>query len=103
MKKDSYRQTRSDIAKKNYAAGKTGLKPNYSPSCKFTGQEFAGKSHSEATKKRMSEIMKIASAGEKNSQYGTRWIHSLELRISKKIKKEEPLPNGWSEGRKMKF
>lgn len=51
----------------------------------------------------MSESAKITSAGERNSQYGTRWVHSLEQKISKKISKEDPLPLGWVEGRKMKF
>jgi len=41
--------------------------------------------------------------GEKNSQYGTRWIHSMELKNSKRIRKEDPLPEGWSEGRVIDF
>lgn len=41
--------------------------------------------------------------GNKNSQYGTRWIHNLELQISKKIPKDVKLPDGWKEGRKLKF
>lgn len=32
---------------------------------------------------------------------GTRWIHSLHLKSSKLISKNEPLPAGWAEGRKM--
>jgi len=44
--------------------------------------------------------------GEKNSQFGTIWIYNLELKLSKKIKKEE-LPEyvslGWLKGRKMNF
>ena len=40
--------------------------------------------------------------GPRNSQYGTRWIHSQEEKLAKKIKKEDPLPAGWSEGRKIK-
>lgn len=43
---------------------------------------------------------------EKNSQFGTCWIHNLELKENKKIKKEE-LNNwtglGWIKGRKMNF
>ena len=38
-----------------------------------------------------------------NSQYETRWIHNLELKKSKKIKKDEEIPKGWNLGRKMKF
>lgn len=64
---------------------------------------FLGKTHTEETKKKMSDSLKITSAGERNSQYGTRWIHSLERRVSKKISKDAPLPEGWVEGRKMKF
>lgn len=64
---------------------------------------FLGKTHSTKTKKKISDSAKLTSSGEKNSQYGTRWIHSFELKISKKIKKEEPLPDGWLEGRKLKF
>lgn len=63
---------------------------------------FHGKRHSEETKRKISEKASQR-VGEGNSQFGTRWIHSLELQISKKIKKEDPLPEGWVEGRKMKF
>lgn len=41
--------------------------------------------------------------GEKNSQYGTRWIHNMELKVSKRIDKEDLLPEGWSEGRVIDF
>lgn len=41
--------------------------------------------------------------GEKNSQYGTRWIHNLELKINSKVEKDCPLPGGWNEGRVMDF
>lgn len=43
------------------------------------------------------------SIGKNNSQYGTRWIYSPTEKISKKIQKNQPLPDGWLEGRKMKF
>lgn len=36
--------------------------------------------------------------GEKNSQYGTILIHNLELRKTKRIKKDEPIPIGWNKG-----
>ncbi|AZU98596.1 putative GIY-YIG family Seg-like homing endonuclease [Acinetobacter phage AbTZA1] len=39
--------------------------------------------------------------GEKNSQFGKMWIHSLELRKSTRINKDEPIPEGWNKGRKM--
>ena len=65
---------------------------------------FKGKVHSEETlnKLRGHDRQK----GEKNSQFGTMWIHSLELKESKRIKKEE-FPtweqDGWLKGRKMKY
>ena len=67
---------------------------------------FLNKTHSEETKKQMSDSHKGKHDGSKNSQFGTMWIHSLTEKVSKKIKKEE-LPNyenlGWLKGRKMKF
>jgi len=38
--------------------------------------------------------------GENNSNYGTMWI--TDGVDSKKIKKDQPIPNGWYKGRKMK-
>ena len=64
---------------------------------------FKGKKHTEETKQKISKKSSIHQKGEGNSQYGKRWIHSLALKQSKKIKKDEPLPNGWLEGRKIKF
>jgi len=45
----------------------------------------------------------LRESGEGNSQYGTRWIHSLKEKRSKKIRSTDALPDGWHEGRKMKF
>lgn len=36
--------------------------------------------------------------GEKNSQYGTKLIYNLELRETKRIKREDPIPEGWNLG-----
>ncbi len=47
--------------------------------------------------------MSESQTGHKNSQHGTRWIHSLEKKESKKILKTDPLLEGWSEGRKLIF
>lgn len=60
---------------------------------------WAGKKHTRETRKKMSESRK----GSKNPQYGTRWIHSLEEKRSTRIPKDDPLPKGWLEGRKIKF
>jgi len=66
--------------------------------------DWTGKTHSDKTKKKISESAKSSHLGYKNSQFGTCWIHNnIE---SKKIKKEE-LDNyiklGWIQGRKLKF
>ena len=67
---------------------------------------FTGKSHSEETKRKMSEIKKSTGIGDRNSQFGTCWIFSTSLKKSIKIKKnslEEFIVLGWEPGRKMKF
>lgn len=67
-------------------------------------QNFLGKKHSVETRKLMSDKAKERlSDPTKNSQYGTRWIHSLSEKRSKKISRTDPLPCGWIEGRKIKF
>lgn len=61
-----------------------------------------GKTHSEKTRKRLSETH----TGSQNSQYGTCWIYSDNKKQSIKIQKTELqayLNKGWSKGRKMKF
>ena len=64
---------------------------------------FTGKIHSQETIQQMSESRKGLGAGAKNSQFGSRWIHSPSKKVSCKIKKDEPLPTGYVEGRKIKF
>lgn len=63
---------------------------------------FYGKSHSEETKLKMSKS-NTHMKGSNNSQYGMMWIYSLEEQISKRISKDEIIPDGWYKGRKMKF
>jgi hypothetical protein len=58
----------------------------------------------EAIAKKKETFKKIGhQQGEKNSSYGTRWIHSLVEKRSTRVKKDDPLPEGWLEGRKIKF
>lgn len=47
--------------------------------------------------------MSYVNMGNRNPNYGTRWIHSMELKQSKRIKKDDPLPEGWLEGRIVDF
>jgi GR25 family glycosyltransferase involved in LPS biosynthesis len=58
---------------------------------------WKGKNHTEDTKQLMSERAKNRIA-DKNSQYGTCWINNGT--ISKKIKKSDEIPEGWTLGRK---
>ena len=76
----------SEASKKNYPNG-----------------PFSGKKHSNEFREYMSGIMSVKQNGKNNSQYGTRWIYSTELKLSKKVAKNDPLPEGWNEGRKIKF
>jgi hypothetical protein len=47
--------------------------------------------------------MSKSQTGKQNSQYGTMWIHNLDLKQSKRIKKTDETPDGWIKGRKIKF
>lgn len=67
---------------------------------------WKGRHHKEETKQKWHEtyLKTQHQQGEKNSQYGTCWIHNNSESI--KIKKEqldEYISNGWIKGRKMKF
>jgi len=63
---------------------------------------FRGRTHSKGTKAKMSEALKVAQKGERNSQYGTVWV-CREGDAPRKIPKVE-LPahqkDGWKRGRK---
>lgn len=52
-------------------------------------------------KRKYSEQRKIDSAGQGNPQYGTMWVNKIGTTENKKIKKNEPIPEGWGKGRKM--
>lgn len=57
-----------------------------------------------AKEKRKQSLAEIShQQGSKNSNYGNYWIHNLELKQNKLIKKTDLLPEGWIIGRKMKF
>jgi hypothetical protein len=61
---------------------------------------FEGKSHTEESKKLMSESKKNKGLSDSNSQFGTRWITNGTQNM--KIRKDDSIPEGWSLGRKLK-
>ncbi|MBV36206.1 MAG: hypothetical protein CMP47_12265 [Rickettsiales bacterium] len=68
-----------------------------------TQQRYFNSRLYESLKSNMSGVMSKLQQGNKNSQYGKRWIHSVELQRSIKIPKNDPLPKGWHEGRKVNW
>lgn len=71
-----------------------------------TKYTFEGKTHTTETKQKMSDAKKGKGTGVENSQYGSCWVYSLDLKKSKKIKSTEIdqyIENGWLKGRKIKF
>jgi hypothetical protein len=54
-------------------------------------------------RKRFAEHRSITQSGDKNTQFGTKWIYNDELKQNKKIKKDSSIPGGWKEGRKINF
>ncbi len=69
-----------------------------------SNKTFSGKHHTEESITQMKETHKKNkhAQGIKNSQYGSMWIYSLELKENKKVPKGD-IPFGWLKGRKMKF
>ena len=58
---------------------------------------FTGKAHTFETKEKMSVAKKNKGMSVENSQYGTQWI--TDGKNNKKIKKNDPIPEGWKKGR----
>jgi hypothetical protein len=58
---------------------------------------FTGKTHSQSTKEKIGQKNCLLQKGSKNSQFGTMWIHNGQT--SKKIKKIDGTPEGWTSGR----
>ena len=71
--------------------------------CKNFKCDCTGKKHKKETIKKMKLNMKGKHLGNLNSQYGTKWIYNPDLKKNKKILKTDLIPNGWINGRKMKF
>lgn len=56
----------------------------------------------EAREKKLNSFKKIKhQQGSKNSQFGKMWITNGS--VNKKIKKDDPIPDGWMKGRKIKI
>jgi hypothetical protein len=96
MKTDKeYRDKVIQIGKQNLS--------NYINSGKHNFNTFSGKTHTEETKKKISESKRGQGKGENNSQFGTCWV--TNGKENRKIKKEELdiyTSQGWDKGRKLK-
>lgn len=103
--KDNFTRGRKTQAfrKKNDPEYAKKISEKISRSLKGRPGTFKGKIHTDETKKVIGEKNSKHQSGEGNSQYGKIWIYSLEEKISKKISRDETLPQGWVEGRKIKF
>ena len=77
---------------------------NYRKLCKlkYPNGTFFGKVHSDETKIKIGAANAIHQRGDKNSQFGTTWITNAESGESKKIKKDDLIPDGWVKGRNIK-
>jgi hypothetical protein len=68
----------------------------------WDGTEFKGKKHTEETLRKMREShAKRNNTAEHNSQYGTMWITNEKENL--KIKKDQPIPEDYRKGRKIKL
>ena len=62
--------------------------------CIAGGKPFGFKDTAETRAKKS-----IGQTGNRNSQYGTRWITNPETLANKKISRDAPIPQGWKPGR----
>ena len=108
----------SDQFKKNFSLGKSAFIDKLENDLEFRrlyaekqsqllmkrileyGPLFAGKVHSESTKKKIGEKNAISQKGDRNSQFGKMWITNPDLKESKRINKDDHIPDGWVKGRK---
>jgi hypothetical protein len=70
----------------------------------LTRCDWTGREHKDETKKKIGNANSISQSGNRNSQYGTKWINNSIVNL--KIKTEDLetyLANGWNLGRKMKL
>jgi hypothetical protein len=62
---------------------------------------WLGKKHKQESKDKIGLGNSISQKGEKNSQYGKKWIYNIEEKRSIRISKDDIVPDGWDIGRKM--
>lgn len=65
-------------------------------------KSFAGRKHTDETRKLIGEANAEHQKGSGNSQFGSMWIRNVETGESKKIGKTDTIPEGWVKGRKMR-
>lgn len=68
-----------------------------------TQQRYFNSRLYEALRVNFSKVQSKSQTGEKNSNFGTKWIHHVVLKQSIKIPKEDMIPKGWIKGRIMNF
>jgi hypothetical protein len=61
-------------------------------------QRYVNSRFYQTLKTSFSKAQSIQQSGEKNSQHNTMWIFNEELKLSKKIDKNESIPAGWQKG-----
>lgn len=57
----------------------------------------------ESKRQAFSSAMSEKQSGSKNSQHGTKWIHNKSLKQNKRIDKFSAIPEGWTQGRVLKW
>jgi hypothetical protein len=88
-------KNKSKGIKQSYIDGRIPKLPNWN-----------GKSHKSESKAKIGAINSLLQTGSGNSQFGKKWIHSIELKSSLSVSSsvlDSYLDAGWKLGRKMKF
>lgn len=73
---------------------------------KIKAPDWTGRRHKKESIEKISQSMVGKQVGSKNSQFGKVWISHEDLRVSKKIDRQElnvHLEEGWALGRKMRW
>jgi group I intron endonuclease len=105
LKDPIYRQTFSDKMKAVNSNPKTAAKRVNTRLKKndVYNEHWIGRKHSEDTKAKIGKANSIAQAGERNSQFGFRWVNNgSEVLKIKESDLQHYLDSGWIRGRKIK-